>query len=161
MSVMKTRLRGVLALLAVLACTSSMAAGVLKLSRVELTLAPDQPASELYAENVGDTPLYLNVEQHLVENPGETPERLVPVAEVERPGLLIQPNRLVLAPAQKYRMVMRELGTSPQKTQVWRVTFRPTERIVVANDTQDSLATPLSISIGYGVVIYQHGDAAR
>ncbi|KVF60565.1 hypothetical protein IMT09_10070 [Burkholderia cepacia] len=158
MSVMKAGLRGAVALLAAMTCASSMAAGVLKLSRVELTLEPGKPAGELNVENVGDAPLYLNVEQHWVANPGESPERLVPVTEVERPGLLIQPSRLVLAPGQKYQMVMKEFGTPPQ-TQVWRVTFRPTERIVVSNDMQDNRAAPLSISIGYGVVIYQRGDA--
>lgn len=156
----KTGLRIAATLLITLACASSMAAGVLKLSRVELTLEPGKPAGELYAENVGDTPLYLNVAQHWVANPGESPERLVPVTELEHPGLLIQPSRLVLAPGQKYRMVMKEFGT-PLKTQVWRVTFRPTERIVVINDKQDSQAAPLTVSIGYGVVIYQRGDVGR
>lgn len=160
MSVMKAGRRTAFAMLAALMCSTSMAAGVLKLSRVELTMEPGKPAGELYAENVGDTPLYLNIEQHLVTNPGESPEHLVPIAEVERPGLLVQPSRLVLAPGQKYRMNLKEFGTQ-QRTQVWRVTFRPMERIVVAGDTQGSLAAPLSISVGYGVVIYQRSGPAR
>jgi hypothetical protein len=160
MSVMRTGLRGAVALLVALTSASSPAAGVLKLSRVELTLEPGKPTGELYAENVGDTPLYLNVEQHWVANPGEYPERLVPVTDVAHPGLLVQPSRLVLAPGQTYQMVMKTFGIPPH-TQVWRVTFRPTERIVVANGGQDSRDAPLSISIGYGVVIYQRGDARR
>lgn len=157
---MKTGLPAALAVLAALMCSSSMAAGLLKLSRVELTMAPGEPASELYAENVGDTPLYLNIEQHLVTNPGEYPEHLVPVTEVERPGLLVQPSRLVLAPGQKYQMNLKTFGTQ-QHTQVWRVTFRPVERVVVANSMEGGVAAPLSISIGYGVVIYQRSGSAR
>ncbi|MDN7876705.1 hypothetical protein [Burkholderia aenigmatica] len=156
---MKHGLRVVAGLLAVLGCTCSMAAGVMKLSHTELTLEPGKPAGELFVENIGDTPLYLNVEQHLLTNPGDTPEHLVPIAEVKRPGLLVLPDRLVLAPGQKYRMVVKEFGT-PTQTQVWRVTFRPKERIVVNAESEYESPTPLFVSIGYGVVIYQRGTAS-
>ncbi len=146
--------RWALGLLALLCCTSSMAAGILKLSRTELTLSPDQQVPELWAENVGDTPLYLDVTQQLVTNPGESPERLVPVTEVPRPTLLVSPNRLALAPGQKYRVMLKELGT-PTQAQVWRLTFRPKERLVVNAADMAGTQAPLVISVGYGVVIYQ------
>ncbi|WP_338640811.1 hypothetical protein [Burkholderia pyrrocinia] len=145
-------------MLVALCCTSSMAAGILKLSRTELTLSPDKPVPELWAENVGDTPLYLDVTQQLVTNPGESPERLLPVAEAPSPTLLVSPNRLTLAPGRKYRVTLKEIGT-PTHTQVWRLTFRPRERIVVDTNSASGTQAPLVISIGYGVVIYQR--AAR
>ncbi|RQR52314.1 hypothetical protein DIE18_32320 [Burkholderia sp. Bp9125] len=158
MPVMKRGRSWVLGMLAAQCCTGALAAGVLKLSRTEMTIAPDKAAPELWAENVGDTPLYLNVEQHLVENPGETPEHLVAVSDVRHPGLLILPNRLTLSPGQKYRMVVKELRT-PAQSQVWRLTFRPAERIVVETARPEETSAPLFISVGYGVVIYQlHGD---
>ncbi|ALX14383.1 hypothetical protein P350_22815 [Burkholderia cepacia JBK9] len=142
-------------MLAGLACAgSSVAAGVLKLSRVELTLEPGRPPGELYVENVGDTPLYLDVEQHLLTNPGEAPERRVPIAEVARPSLLVLPGRLSLAPGQRYRMVLKELSV-PSRPQVWRVTFRPNERVRVEGGERKGAAAPLFVKIGYGVVIYQ------
>ncbi|KAF1036326.1 MAG: hypothetical protein GAK33_03885 [Burkholderia lata] len=151
--------RVAIGMLAALACTGSMAAGVLKLSRVELTLEPGQAAvRELYAENVGDTPLYLNIEQHLLTNPGESPEHLVPVAEVAQPTLLVSPARLTLAPNQKYRMGLKELAV-PEQTQIWRITFRPKERIVVDAEQGEGAPAPLFVNVGYGVVIYQR--AAR
>ncbi|MGZ2748872.1 hypothetical protein [Burkholderia stagnalis] len=146
--------RWALGLLALLCCASSMAAGILKLSRTELTLSPDKPAPELWAENVGDTPLYLDVTQQLVMNPGESPERLVPVSEAPSPTLLVSPNRLALAPGQKYRVMLKELGT-PTQAKVWRLTFRPRERIVVDAAGLSGTQAPLVISVGYGVVIYQ------
>ncbi|WP_217588605.1 hypothetical protein [Burkholderia sp. GbtcB21] len=161
MSVMKHKRRWALGMLAALCCTSSMAAGVLKLSRTELTLAPDKPVPELWAENVGDTPLYLDVTQQLVTNPGQSPERLVPVTDVMRPALLVSPNRLTLAPGQKYRVMLQEFETSSQ-AQVWRLTFRPRERIVVDANNASGTQAPLVISVGYGVVIYQlRGMSAR
>ncbi|MET1500598.1 hypothetical protein ABXK61_02955 [Burkholderia sola] len=146
--------------LALLCCGSSLAAGVLKLSRTELTLSQDKPASELWAENVGDTPLYLDITQQRVSNPGEWPERLVPVEDVPRPTLLVLPDRLVLSPGQKYRMALKELVT-PDQPQVWRVTFRPREHVVVDVDQDGGTTAPLFVSIGYGVVIYQLPDAKR
>ncbi|KAG8150038.1 hypothetical protein [Burkholderia catarinensis] len=151
---MKRGLGTALGLLAALCCSSALAAGVLKLSRTELRLEPGNPASELWVENIGDTPLYLDVTQHLVTNPGHAPEHLVPVTEVEHPALLVQPSRLTLSPRQRYRMVIKELA-APSKTQVWRLTFRPKENIVVnAAEDGDVQPAPLIISVGYGVVIY-------
>lgn len=144
----------VLGAFAALYCGGGMAAGILKLSRTELTLAPDKPSAELWAENIGDTPLYLDVLQQLVMNPGDSPERLVPVSEVPRPALLAIPTRLALAPGQKYRVMLKAFDT-PAKAQVWRLTFRPRERLVVETRNASGTQAPLVVSIGYGVVIYQ------
>ncbi|AOJ91194.1 hypothetical protein WS87_31185 [Burkholderia sp. MSMB0856] len=144
----------VLGMLAAVCCTSSLAAGVLKLSRTEVSLEEGKPANELWAENVGDSALYLDVTQQWVSNPGQLPERLVPVEEVSRPTLLALPGRLTLAPGQKYRMTLKVLDT-PQQSQVWRLTFRPRERIAVDDGDMRGAVAPLFISVGYGVVIYQ------
>lgn len=148
------RMSWVFGALAVLWCAGSDAAGVLKLSRTELMLTPGKPASELWAANVGDTPLYLDITQQLVVNPGQLPEHRMLVEEVERPALLALPRRLVLSPGQRYRIVLKELSV-PGQSQVWRLTFRPRERVVVKADQADGTAAPLFVSVGYGVVIYQ------
>lgn len=156
---MKRRAAGIVA---ALGCMPALAAGVLKLSSTELTLEPGKPPGALYVENVGDTPLYLDVEQALLTNPGQTPEHLVPVSAVSRPGLLVLPGRLTVAPGQKYRMGLRTFDTppdSPAETQVWRVTFRPKERIVVDAVQGDGAHAPLFVSVGYGVLIYQYKHA--
>ncbi|MDN7526348.1 hypothetical protein [Burkholderia orbicola] len=141
-------------LLAVVCCTNSLAAGILKLSRTEMTIAPDKPPGALWVENKGDTPLYLDVTQQWVANPGNTPERLMPVGEVEQPELLVFPNRLALAPGQKYRMTLKVLRT-PREWKVWRITFRQRERIMIDVEGMERMPTPLFISVGYGVAIYQ------
>jgi len=158
---MMRRLGMTLGLLASMCCSSVLAAGVLKLSRSELRLEPGKPVSELWVENIGDTPLYLDVTQDLVTNPGHTPEHRVPVAEVEHPTLLVLPSRLALSPGQRYRILVRELA-KPSNTRVWRVTFRPKEHIVTdTDDAANRQPTPLIISVGYGIVIYQLADIRR
>jgi P pilus assembly chaperone PapD len=148
---MKRATGSLLGLLLALFATQGMAAGVLKLSRTELKLEPGKPARELYVENTGDTSLYLDVEQQLLVNPGQAPERLIPIQYVELPSLLVTPTRLVLAPGQKHKMVISELKRTSSPL-VWRVTFRPRERLVI---DADSTSAPLVVSIGYGVVIFQ------
>ena len=132
-----------------------MAAGALKLSTTELRLVPDQRQGALYTQNTGDSPLYLDVEQALVLNPAEKPEQLLDISQVPNPGLLVTPNRLVLAPGQKYRMNIKTLVT-PANNQVWRVTFRPRENVIVQAQVAEGVSAPLSVSVGYGVVIYQN-----
>ena len=132
-----------------------MAAGVLNLSTTELRLVPDQRQGALYAQNTGDSPLYLDVEQALVLNPAEKPEQLLDISQVPNPGLLVTPTRLVLAPGQKYRMNIKTLVT-PTNNQVWRVTFRPRENVIVQAQGAEGVSAPLSVSVGYGVVIYQN-----
>ena len=139
---------------------SGMAAGVLKLSTTELRLAPDQRQGALYALNTGDSPLYLDVEQALVLNPGEQPEQLQAISQVPNPGLLVTPARLALAPGQKYRMNIKTLDRAASN-QVWRLTFRPREHLIVQAQGADGVSAPLSVSVGYGVVIYQNSTASE
>ncbi len=152
---MKRTSRLFLGLLLTLFATQGMAAGILKLSRTELVLKPGKPASELYVENTGETPLYLDVEQQLLVKPGRIPESLIPIQNVEFPSLLVTPTRLVLAPGQKQKMVLKELRRT-SLPMVWRVTFRPRERLHI--DAED-VSAPLIVSVGYGVVIYQFGSS--
>lgn len=157
------RLRRAVLVIATLAAgwpQHGMTAGMLHLPRAELRLEPGQTPGELLAENRGDSPLYLDVEQKLLLNPGATPEVLVPIAQTEQPTLLVTPNRLILAPGQKYRMTLRVLQT-PARTQVWRITFRPRERVILQPGEAGETATPLVIRMAYGVVIYQTAKATQ
>ena len=61
----------------------------------------------MYAENAGDTTLYLDVEQRLLRNPGEQPEELTPIGEVRNPTLLVAPVRLALAPGQRAPITLK------------------------------------------------------
>ena len=132
---------------------SSTATGILKLSSNELSLLPGHPAGELFAENIGDTPLYLQVDQALLTNPGELPERLVPISQVKKPSLLVTPNRLAIAPGQRYKLDIR-IVQEVEQDHIWRITFRPSEHLVLEGEPTKN-TTPVFLKVGYGVVIYQ------
>lgn len=138
----------------------ALGAGVLKLSTTELRFLPDQQEGALYAQNTGDSPLFLDVEQALVLNPGEQPEQMLALSQVTKPGLLVTPARLVLAPGQKYRMNIKTLDLR-EGNQVWRVTFRPRENLIVQAQGRDGISAPLSVSVAYGVVIYQNSTTPQ
>ncbi|CAM4094175.1 hypothetical protein [Serratia silvae] len=135
---------------------NSYAGGKLSLSQAELTIKPQARLPELVVENQGDGPLYLDVTQQLLTNPGSQPETLVDIGNTESPSLLVTPSRLTLGPGQKRNMQLRVLA-QPEKTQVWRITFRPQQKMHVVTDGVAATRAPLRISIGYGVVIYQAG----
>ncbi|WP_330210849.1 hypothetical protein [Pseudomonas sp. AM4(2022)] len=143
----------ILGFFAAIYSASSTATGILKLSSNELSLLPGHPAGELFAENIGDTPLYLQVDQALLTNPGESPEHLVPISQVEKPSLLVTPNRLAIAPGQRYRLDIRIIQQVEQD-HIWRITFRPREHLVLEGEPTKK-ATPVFVKVGYGVVIYQ------
>lgn len=144
-------------LAALLLSHHSYAGGVLSLPRVELSISPQGRLPELVVENQGDGPLYLEVRQQLLTNPGSLPEKLVDVGNTESPSLLVLPARLILGPGQKRNMQLRVLS-QPAKTQAWRITFRPQQNMHVVSAGVTSPRVPLRLSIGYGVVIYQTGS---
>lgn len=144
------------ALAALLLTPGSHAGGLLSLSQVELTILPQGHLPDLVVENQGDGPLYLEVRQQLLTNPGSRPEQLIEVGNTESPSLLVMPSRLILGPGQKRNMQLHVL-TQPAKTQVWRVTFRPQQALNVVTAGTTPIRVPLLVSVGYGVVIYQAG----
>ena len=110
-------------LAAALCCVLMPAAGMAlacSLSHAEIWLRGDGRTSRLYAENTGDSTLYLDVEQRLLGNPGEQPEVLTPISEVRDPTLLVAPW-LALAPGQRAPITLKELAR-PDSPRVWRVT---------------------------------------
>lgn len=131
-------------------------AGVLRLSHSEITLGGPERSGRLEAENIGDSPLYLDVTQQKVQTPLTVPEVRIPVGEVPSPSLLVSPMRMVLGPGQKQVLDLRVLR-QPQRRQIWRITFRPRENFTAEARNDEGTIVPLSVSIGYGVVIYQQG----
>lgn len=134
------------------------AAGVLRLAHSVITLGGAERSGKLAVENVGDSPLYLDITQEQVQMPLTHPEVRIPVGDVTDPSLLISPPRLILAPGQKRIMNVVVLH-EPQQRKIWRITFRPRERFLISS-AENPTEVPLSVSIAYGVVIYQMGKTS-
>ncbi|KVG27971.1 hypothetical protein [Burkholderia diffusa] len=103
-------------------------------------------------KNMGDAPLYLNIAVQKVTNPGETPEKKVALGELEHPGLLASPDKLTLGPSQTRSIVLKSLS-EPEQEELYRLYIVPVRSLKVDNAPQDKITAPMSVAIGYGVLV--------
>jgi len=105
-------------------------------------------------KNVGDAPLYLSASLQKVMNPGLGPEEQVPLSQLERPGLLASPDKLTLGPGQSRAISLKSLSV-PTAEEMYRLYVLPVRAMQVEEAPQDKISAPMSVSVGYGVLI-QH-----
>ncbi len=104
--------------------------------------------------NVGDGPLYLSATLQKVMNPGLTPEEQMPLSQLEHPGLLANPDKLTLGPGQSRTISLKSLSV-PAAEEMYRLYVVPVRAMQVEEAPQDKISAPMSVSIGYGVLV-QH-----
>jgi hypothetical protein len=144
-------------LLGLLALTPVYAAGVLSVANTVFTLMPQGRPAAISVSNNGDAPLYLDVVQQRVLNPGELPERRVAIQNVPQPDLLIPLKQLVVHPGQTRKIPVNVIFTPPHTT-VWRVAFRQREAL---SGTGVDSASFVKLSVSYGVLIYHIGTSEK
>lgn len=105
-------------------------------------------------KNVGDAPLYLSATLQKVKNPGFDPEEQVPLSQLEHPGLLASPDKLTLGPGQSRAISLKSLSV-PTAEEMYRLYVVPVRAMQVEEAPQDKISAPMSVSIGYGVLV-QH-----
>jgi len=103
-------------------------------------------------KNMGDEPLYLSISLQKVMNPGLTPEKKVPLGELERPGILPSPEKLTLGPGQSRRVSLKSLF-EPAEEALYRLYIVPVRSLKVDDAPKDKISAPMSVSIGYGVLV--------
>ncbi|QKH34745.1 pilus assembly protein [Achromobacter pestifer] len=104
--------------------------------------------------NMGDGPLYLSATLQKVMNPGLAPEEHVPLSQLEHPGLLASPDKLTLGPGQSRTISLKSLSV-PAAEEMYRLYVVPVRAMQVEEAPQDKISAPMSVSIGYGVLV-QH-----
>ena len=102
--------------------------------------------------NVGDAPLYLAVTVEKVTNPGLTPEKKVKLRDIPNPGMLASPDKITLGPNQARDLRLISLG-EPKEEVLYRVYIMPVKSLTVEQAPADKITAPLSVSIGYGVLV--------
>ncbi|WP_145537893.1 pilus assembly protein [Yersinia kristensenii] len=108
----------------------------------------------IQAYNSGDQPLYLELTLQRVENPGENPEKKTLVSDIPQPEIIFNPSRITLGPKQKRDIKLLPLK-SPDKETLYRLYINPIVDIkAVGNGDENKIHAPMTISIGYGVLIH-------
>lgn len=141
-------------MLGMLALAPAYGGGLLSISNTVITLAPEGRQTVISVSNKGDQPLYLDVIQQQVLNPGHLPEQRVLVQDVPEPDLLIPVKHVILRPGQT-RSIPVSVIAMPKYTNVWRVAFRQREVVSAAGDS----ASFVKLNVSYGVAIYHKGTA--
>lgn len=109
--------------------------------------------------NAGTEPLYVQIEPHLVRNPGTDHEERVLIKNPREHGLLVTPSRMVLAPgtAKSMRLVKLAMPSDPEQTEerIYRISARPVVGELSAEQTG------LKVLIGYEVLAIVYPKSAE
>jgi len=103
-------------------------------------------------KNMGDAPLYLSISVQKVMNPGKTPEEKQNLGELQHPGMLASPDKLTLGPNQSRSITLRSLA-EPANEELYRLYIVPVRSLKVDDAPQDKITAPMSVSVGYGVLV--------
>ncbi|MBK5408893.1 hypothetical protein JFU58_10115 [Pseudomonas sp. TH34] len=103
-------------------------------------------------KNMGDAPLYLSISLQKVMNPGLVPETKVDLGQLEHPGVLASPERLTLGPGQSRKVGLKSLF-EPVDEELYRLYIVPVRSLKVDDAPKDKISAPMSVAIGYGVLI--------
>ena len=103
-------------------------------------------------KNLGDAPLYLSISLQKVINPGETPEKKQPLSALPNPEMLASPDKLTLGPGQSRAISLKSL-TEPEAESLYRLYIIPIRSMKVKDAPLDQITAPMSVAIGYGVLI--------
>lgn len=102
--------------------------------------------------NTGDAPLYLSVMLQKVMNPGMNREKKVSLRDLPNPGVLATPEKMTLGPNQTREIRLTSL-VEPVNEEVYRLYITPVRSFSVENAPQDKITAPMSVSVGYGVLV--------
>lgn len=117
------------------------------LSNAIVHFEPGEPTrQDVEISNMGNEPLYVQVEPKVVLQPGTEQEQRELITDPREHGLLVTPNRLVIAPgaAQVIRLV--NIKGADNAERIFRITARP-----IAGEFEAS-SSGLKVLIGYEVL---------
>lgn len=129
--------------------------GQLLATPTRITVEAQEKSRAVQVYNSGDTPLYLDITLQRVDNPGINPERKTLISEIAQPEMIFNPNRITLGPKQKRDITLIPLR-SPEQETLYRLYINPVLNIKAVGRGEDNskVHAPMTISIGYGVLIH-------
>lgn len=153
MKKLKSVIRITLAVNLLVLCGLAYADGQLMVMPARSTVEGQQ-TRHVQVSNLGDKPLYLKIDLVRVDNPGETPERKIPIGEIAQPEIITNPAKLTLGPGQKRDISLVALK-SPAKETLYRLYIVPVSSIkIIGGEQKDKITAPLTFGVAYGVVVH-------
>lgn len=136
-------------LLASIAMLSPSAASAdMVLSQVIVDLEPNEaPRDDIEVSNTGSERMYVLAEPFEILNPGTKEESRVDARDPLAAGLLVSPQRIVLAPGERRVIRVALTGDRPARERVYRVAIRP-----VAGEVTSEVSA-VKVLVGYDVLV--------
>ena len=126
---------------------SGAAAANMVLSNAIVHFEPDTPArQDVEITNAGSEPMYVQIEPKVVLQPGTDQEQREAITDPRKHGLLVTPNRLVIAPGASRSIRLVNLEPESTKERIFRITAKP-----VAGEFE-AKTSGLKVLIGYEVL---------
>lgn len=136
-----------LLLATLLLSASPLALANMMLSNAIVHFEPGEPArQDVEITNVGAEPLYVQIEPKVVLQPGTEDEERIVITDPRTYGLLVTPNRLVIAPGASRAIRLVNLEPEAGEERIFRITARP-----VAGEFE-AKTSGLKVLIGYEVL---------
>lgn len=143
----RSSLYPVLLLLAIVG-TATVARAEMVLSQVIVDLGPNEvPRDDIEVWNSGTERMYVQADVFEIVAAGTDEEQRVAAADPEASGLLVSPQRLVLAPGERRIVRIAVLGERPLAERVYRVAIRPVVGAVSAE------TNAVKVLVGYDTLV--------
>lgn len=118
------------------------------LSQVIVDLGPGEaPREDIEVWNSGSDRLYVQAEPFEIVAAGTDAERRIPAGDPEASGILVSPQRLVLAPGERRVIRIALIGARPSADRVYRLAIRPVVGAVSANESA------VKVLVGYDALV--------
>jgi P pilus assembly chaperone PapD len=125
------------------------------LSKVIVDLAADKPPrDDIEVWNDTSETMYVSAEPYLILAPGTPDEQRVSTLNPQESGLLVSPQKLVLAPGERRTVRIAALGERPTTDRVYRVAIKPVAGAVNSN------TNALKVFVGYDALVIVRPESA-
>lgn len=127
----------------------------LKVSRFFVEADPGGRPAEVFVENTGQETAYVRVRVEEIINPQAPEPQTVENQSPDEMGILVSPQRLVLAPGEEKRIRIVSLR-NPEADRFFRMVVTP-----VVGDLESDAAIGVKLLIAYGVWIFARPENAE
>lgn len=129
-------------------CIPSSAQAEMVLSQVIVDLGPGRPAREdIEVWNNGSERLYVHAEPFEIIAAGTDIEQRLPASDPETSGILVSPQRLVLAPGERREIRIALVSERPLADRIYRLAVRPVVGAVSADESA------VKVLVGYDALV--------
>ena len=127
---------------------ATLAQAEMVLSQVIVDLLPGNPPREdIEVWNDGPERMYVLAEPFEIRAAGTSDEQRIRAGPADQSGILVSPQRLVLAPGERRTIRVAAIGARPSSDSVFRVAIRPVAGAVSADESA------LKVFVGYDALV--------